>query len=69
MTTHVADCSVTNCSFNDHTNCNAEAITVGGMTDHASCATFIDTGIRGGCRRSWPGWVPASVPNASITTI
>ena len=48
MSTHVADCSVTNCSFNDHTHCNAEAITVGGTTDHASCATFIDTGIHGG---------------------
>ena len=27
MTTHVADCSVTNCSFNDHTNCKAAATT------------------------------------------
>lgn len=48
MTTHVADCSVTNCSFNDHTNCNAAAITVGGAENHASCATFIDTGSHGG---------------------
>ncbi|HEY1155623.1 MAG TPA: DUF1540 domain-containing protein [Arthrobacter sp.] len=48
MTTHVADCSVTNCSFNDHTNCNAAAITVSGGEDHAHCATFIDTGGHGG---------------------
>jgi hypothetical protein len=48
MTTHVADCSVTNCSFNDHTNCNAAAITVGGDENHAHCATFIETGMHGG---------------------
>ena len=48
MSTQVADCSVTNCSFNDHTHCNAAAITGGGSTDHASCATFIETGIHGG---------------------
>jgi hypothetical protein len=48
MTTHVADCSVSNCSFNDHSHCNAAAITVGGAEDHASCATFIDTGMHGG---------------------
>ena len=47
MTTHVADCSVTNCSFNDHSNCNAAAITVGGGEDHASCATLIDIGVHG----------------------
>ncbi len=46
--THVADCSVTNCSFNDHTNCNAAAITVSGGEDHAHCATFIETGSHGG---------------------
>jgi hypothetical protein len=48
MTTHVADCSVTRCSFNDHEGCTAHAITVGGTEDHASCATFIDTGTHGG---------------------
>lgn len=48
MSTHVADCSVANCSFNDHSECNAAAITVGGSEDHASCATFIDTGTHGG---------------------
>jgi hypothetical protein len=48
MTTHVADCSVSNCSFNDHSACNAAAITVGGSEDHAACATFIDIGTHGG---------------------
>jgi hypothetical protein len=48
MTTHVADCGVANCSFNDHSACTAAAITVGGSEDHASCATFIDTGAHGG---------------------
>ena len=51
MTTHVADCSVANCSFDDHSHCNAAAITVGGTEDHASCATFIDTGTHGGLRK------------------
>lgn len=48
MTTHVADCSVSNCSFNDHSACNAVAITVSGSADHAACATFIDIGTHGG---------------------
>ncbi|MET3721477.1 MULTISPECIES: DUF1540 domain-containing protein [unclassified Arthrobacter] len=37
MATHVADCSVSNCSFNDHSNCNPAAITVGGAHDHLMC--------------------------------
>ena len=48
MTTQVAECSVSNCSFNDHTACNAVAITVGGSTNHAACSTFIDIGVHGG---------------------
>ncbi|NKX54792.1 DUF1540 domain-containing protein [Arthrobacter mobilis] len=48
MTTNVADCSVTNCSFNDHHECNASAITVAGNEDHAHCATFVDIGVHGG---------------------
>ena len=47
-TTHVADCSVTNCSFNDHTACNAAAITVYGAENHSHCTTVTDTGIHGG---------------------
>ncbi|MBG6184591.1 hypothetical protein IWX65_002569 [Arthrobacter sp. CAN_A214] len=45
--TNVSECSVGNCSFN-HDGCTAIAITVSGSTDHASCATFIDTSISGG---------------------
>lgn len=48
VTTSVADCSVTRCSFNDHDNCAAPAITVGGGEDHAACATFVDIGKHGG---------------------
>lgn len=47
-TTHVADGTVANCSFNDHAQCNAVGITVAGRDDHAACATFIDTGTHGG---------------------
>lgn len=49
MTTQVAGCSVSKCSFNDHEEgCSAQAITVGGKQDHASCATFIDISVSGG---------------------
>lgn len=48
MTVPVIDCTVANCSFNDHTHCNAAGITIGGNADHAQCATFIDTGSMGG---------------------
>lgn len=48
MTTHVSECSVTQCSFNDHEGCSAHAITVAGAADHASCATFIDISVHGG---------------------
>lgn len=44
----VADCTVENCSFNDHSHCNAAGITIGGSEDHASCATFVDIGQSGG---------------------
>ena len=47
-TANVSDCTVVNCSFNDHSQCGAAGITIGGGEDHASCATFIDTGIHGG---------------------
>ena len=47
-TAPVAQCSVSNCSFNDHTHCGAAGITIGGNADHGECATFIDTGVRGG---------------------
>ncbi|MFJ5955906.1 DUF1540 domain-containing protein [Paenarthrobacter sp. NPDC092416] len=50
MTEHVAEvsaCSVGTCGFN-HNGCTAFGITIGGTTDHASCATFIDTTAMGG---------------------
>ncbi|GAA3679955.1 hypothetical protein GCM10023081_17660 [Arthrobacter ginkgonis] len=50
-TANVSDCTVVNCSFNDHSNCQAAGITIGGGEDHASCATFIDTGMHGGLRK------------------
>ncbi len=48
VTAQVHDCTITNCSFNDHAECHAGAITVAGGEKHAACATFIDTGISGG---------------------
>ncbi|GAA3705256.1 hypothetical protein GCM10022377_18740 [Zhihengliuella alba] len=48
ITVPVADCTVTNCSFNDHSNCHAAGITIGGHTEHAECATFVDIGAHGG---------------------
>ena len=50
-TANVSDCTVVNCSFNDHSHCGAAGITIGGGEDHASCATFIDTGMHGGLRK------------------
>ncbi|PYI39650.1 DUF1540 domain-containing protein [Arthrobacter psychrolactophilus] len=48
VTVPVTECAVANCSFNDHTHCGAAGITIGGHSDHAQCATFIDTGVHGG---------------------
>lgn len=48
MTAQVTECAVVNCSFNDLTNGNALGITIGGASDHAQCATFINTGTHGG---------------------
>lgn len=52
MTVQVTECTVSNCSFNDHTNCNATGITIGGASDHAQCATISDAG----------SWRPAQGP-------
>lgn len=41
---HVVDCTVSDCTYN-HDGCHAGAITV---ESGASCATFFDTGGRGG---------------------
>ncbi len=46
----VAECTVAGCSYNDHSNCHAFAITIGGTTD-AACATFIPLSAKGGLSR------------------
>lgn len=48
VTPPVAECTVDNCSFNDHSHCEAAGITIGGASDHPQCATFVDTGTHGG---------------------
>ena len=48
VTPPVAECTVASCSFNDHSHCEAAGITIGGASDHAQCATFVDTGTHGG---------------------
>jgi hypothetical protein len=44
----VAECSVAGCSYNDHSSCHAAAVSIGGHTGDAQCATFIPLGTRGG---------------------
>lgn len=44
----VTECSVTGCSYNDHSNCHAAAITITGAPGDAECATFIPLGTKGG---------------------
>ena len=44
----VAECSVAGCSYNDHSHCHAAAVSIGGTTGDAQCATFIPLGTRGG---------------------
>ena len=44
----IDECSVTGCSYNDHSSCHAHAITIGGSASDASCATFIPLGSKGG---------------------
>ena len=44
----ITECTVAGCSYNDHSNCHAIAITVGGSEGDATCATFIPLGTRGG---------------------
>lgn len=41
----VAECSVAGCSYNDHSNCHAAAVTV---NSGAACATFIPLTVKGG---------------------
>lgn len=44
----ITECTVAGCSYNDHSNCHAMAITVGGSGADAQCATFIPLSIKGG---------------------
>jgi len=44
----VTECSVAGCSYNDHSNCHAAAVTIGGVNGDAQCATFIPLGVKGG---------------------
>ena len=44
----VAECSVSGCSYNDHSHCHAAAVTIGGAVGDAECATFIPLGTKGG---------------------
>jgi|SRR5690606_5883516 len=43
----VTECSVTGCSYNDHSSCHAAAVTIGGEGD-AQCETFIPLSVKGG---------------------
>jgi hypothetical protein len=40
----ISECSVAGCSYNDHSNCKAPAITVGA----SNCVTFIPLSVKGG---------------------
>ena len=44
----IVECTVAGCSYNDHSNCHAIAITVGGKAADAECATFIPLSAKGG---------------------
>ncbi len=44
----VSECSVSGCSYNDHSSCHAGAVTIGGQGSDAQCATFIPLGVKGG---------------------
>ncbi|MFC7403794.1 DUF1540 domain-containing protein [Georgenia alba] len=43
----VTECSVVGCSYNDHSECHAAAVTIGGSED-ATCETFIPLNVKGG---------------------
>ena len=69
MSTHVGTAALPTAPSTITPNCNAAAITVaGGSTDHASCATFIDTGLHGGLPKVLANIGAASARNASTMT-
>lgn len=47
----VSECTVTGCSYNDHSSCHAGAVTIGGAGADAQCATFIPLNVKGGLDR------------------
>ncbi|WP_129657789.1 DUF1540 domain-containing protein [Rothia uropygialis] len=49
--TDVAECTVSNCSFN-HDGCTAFAVTITGEPQDASCGTFISLDADGGLPRA-----------------
>ena len=44
----VSECSVSGCSYNDHSHCHAAAVTIAGSVGDAECATFIPLSSKGG---------------------
>lgn len=45
----VSECTVSGCSYNDHSACHAGAVTIGGAAgSDAQCATFIPLNVKGG---------------------
>jgi hypothetical protein len=44
----VAECSVAGCSYNDHSNCHAGAVTISASGPDALCATFVPLSVKGG---------------------
>jgi hypothetical protein len=50
----VSECTVSACSYNDHSGCHAFAITVGGNNGAADCATFVPLTAKGGLPRVVP---------------
>lgn len=44
----VSECTVSGCSYNDHSACHAGAVTIGGSGADAQCATFIPLNFKGG---------------------
>jgi Domain of Unknown Function (DUF1540) len=44
----ITECTVSGCSYNDHSNCHAFAITISSAGKDAQCATFIPLSSKGG---------------------
>jgi hypothetical protein len=44
----VAECTVSGCSYNEHSHCHASAVTIDSAGPDAKCVTFIPLSIKGG---------------------